>query len=426
MMLTPIKLFTVWLFGLMSGFTLMITSSSLNYWLAKEAIDVQSIGLFAIILLPYAINFLWAPIFDAIYLGKLSKLLGHRLSWMVSIQVLLVGTVFLLSTIPLTKDNLVLFALISLMISFLGSAQDDLLGAVRTEMVAKELQGFFAGIYIFGYRIGMLIAGSGAIYLSRYMGWNKVYKIFSLSILIIAAFMAMVMLYLKDTLLSEKAALGKQPHFYNPIGGINLIHFIKHILRPIGSASCIVLLLIFLMLYRLPDNFLTMMLNPFFIHIGYNEAEIATAGKFFGTLSAIMGGLLAGLLMKKKKVIDSLLLFGMLHGLSHLLLLLQAGYGKNLWLFFITTFFEGTTNGMAMTAYIAFISSLCHGQFRATQYSFFSAMMGVSRSIFPTLSGYIVVHFGWHNFFIFIILLTIPSLLLLLKIRSLSKSKVNL
>jgi PAT family beta-lactamase induction signal transducer AmpG len=100
-------------------------------------------------------------------------------------------------------------------------------------------------------------------------------------------------------------------------------------------------------------------------------------------------------------------------------------YGKNLPLFFITTAFESTTGGMAMTAYIAFIASICTGKFRATQYSFFSSIMGFSRSIFPALSGYIVVQFGWKSFFTFIIITTIPSLLLLLKISSLLKAKMK-
>jgi PAT family beta-lactamase induction signal transducer AmpG len=92
--------------------------------------------------------------------------------------------------------------------------------------------------------------------------------------------------------------------------------------------------------------------------------------------------------------------------------------GKNFTLLLITISIESITGGMAMTSYIAFISSLCSGRFRATQYSFFSSMMGFSRSVFPTISGYIVANFGWQNFFIFTIIITIPSLFMALKIKN--------
>ncbi|WP_425363994.1 AmpG family muropeptide MFS transporter [Candidatus Tisiphia endosymbiont of Hybos culiciformis] len=413
-MLTPLKLFVIWLFGLTSGFTLMITGNTLNYWLAKENIDLQSIGMFAVIVIPYSINFLWAPIFDTTQLGWLSKLLGHRLSWICLIQILLAFAIFLLSTMN-PHHSLMLFALVGLIISFLSSAKDTVLGALRTEIIAKESQGAASGIYIFGYRIGMLISGSGAIYLSSYLGWNNIYKIFAISVLVFSAILAVSILQLKHDLILQTY----------PDHKVNISNFVQNILRPVGSFSLIFLIIIFLILYRLPDDFISMMINPFLMHIGYNEFEIASAGKFFGITSAIIGGLIASSVMRKKNILDSLLIFGVIHAIAHTLFILQEIYGKNLPLFFITTGFESVTGGMTMTAYIAFIASICQGKFRATQYSFFSSMMGFSRSIFPALSGYIVVQFGWQNFFTFIIITTIPSLLLLLKISSLLKVKMK-
>jgi len=67
---------------------------------------------------------------------------------------------------------------------------------------------------------------------------------------------------------------------------------------------------------------------------------------------------------------------------------------------------------MAMAAYIAYITSLCSGKYRATQYSFLSSMMGLSRSLFPTMSGYIVSYYGWTSFYILIFIISIPSILM--------------
>ena len=168
-----------------------------------------------------------------------------------------------------------------------------------------------------------------------------------------------------------------------------------------------------------------MMINPFLMHIGYNEFEIASTGKFFGVITSIIGGLIASFVMKKKNILDTLLIFGIIHAMAHALFIIQEIYGKNLQLLFVTIGIESITGGITMTAYIAFIASLCQGRFRATQYSFFSSMMGLSRSILPALSGYIVVKFGWQSFFTFSTIATIPSLLILLKISSKLKSKMN-
>lgn len=421
-MLYNSKLFIICLFGIISGFTLMITGNTMNYWLAKENIDLQLIGIFAFILLPYSISFLWAPIFDTMTLGRFSRLLGHRLSWIILIQLFLALFIFIISTL-IPQDNLLLFALMALIISFFSSAQDSILGALRTEIIPKESQGSVSGIYIFGYRIGMLVASSGAIYLSTYIGWNNIYKIFSISISAFSIILIINVSHLKSTLISvneeitePRLILTKPAYLFN---------FIQKILKPVGSTSFIFLILTFLVLYRLPDNFITMMINPFLMHIGYDELEIASTSKFFGVMAAIIGGLLASFIMKKKSILDSLLIFGTAHAIAHILFIFQEIYGKNLPLLFVTIGFESITGGMTMTAYIAFIASLCQGKFRTTQYSFFSSMMGLSRSIFPAFSGYIVVEFGWQSFFSFITIATIPSLLILRKISASLQSRVT-
>lgn len=417
-MLNRSKLFIILLFGLINGFTLMITGNSLNYWLAKENVNLQSIGIFAFILLPYSINFLFAPIFDTLSLGWFSKLLGHRLSWLCLIQFLLSCTIFLLSILN-PKHNLMLFALIGLGIAWLSAVQDTLLGALRTEIIPRKSQGATAGIYIFGYRTGMLISGSGAIYCSSYVGWNNIYKIFAFLVLCYSAILVISILSLKHQQFQEIPTI--QPFQKK---WFNIADFIQNILKPVGSFSFVFTIIVFLILYRLPDDLLNIMLNPFLLHIGYNEFEVATASKFLGVIFAMIGGLIASLIMREKNILSSLLLFGIIHAISHSLFILQEIYGKNLMLLFIAASCQSITGGMAMAAYIGFIASLCSGKFRATQYSFFTSMMGFSRSTFPAFSGYIVVQYGWQNFFIFIMIMTIPSLLILTKLITAKGSKI--
>ncbi len=403
----------------MSGFTIMISGNTLNFWLAKEQINIQTIGIFALISLPYAINFIWAPIFDIKKIPLLSKLLGHRVSWIVVIQIFLSCAVYLLSIFDPTT-NLLLFGIFALIASFLSSAQDTLLGAYRTEIVSSEKQGQISGIYIFGYRIGMLISSSLAIYVSYYIGWNLVYESFSVIIILFPLLLVLMSIdqsNMNDIFEVTKLDLGIKNCRIKKI----VTNFNEKILLPIGNFRYILIILIFLILYRLPDNFIGMMINPFLIHIGYDEFEISTVGKFFGISNAIIGGLLAGFIMKYFTILRSLLFFGALHAIAHMFFIVQDIYGKNIELLFLVIGFESLTGGMAMAAYIGFIASLCKGKFKATQYSFLTSMMGISRSILPAFSGYIAAMSGWKLFYLFATVATIPSLILIFYLEKYKK-----
>jgi len=420
-MIAKKKLLIIWLIGLMSGFTIMITGNTLNFWLAKEEINIKTIGVFALISIPYAINFIWAPIFDVKNIPILSKKIGHRTSWIVTIQAFLSLAVFSLSCIK-PSENLFLFGLIALAISFFSSAQDTVLGALKTEIIDSTKQGQVSGLYVFGYRIGMLLSSSGAIYIATYINWNLVYELFSLVIILFAI---TILLLAKET--NKISMLPIKTKIFQDVAHGNLIYKIKtlitKILTPIGNKQYILIILLFLVLYRLPDNFINMMINPFLLHIGYDDFEIATAGKFFGITSAIIGGLLAGYIMKYLTIFESLMFFGTLHGFAHILFIIQEIYGKNMYIFFLVTGFESITGGMTMAAYIAYIASLCRGQFKATQYSFLTSMMGLSRSILPSISGYIVITIGWNMFFLFAGVASILPIILVLYLKRFSVNK---
>ncbi|AAU03937.1 AmpG family muropeptide MFS transporter [Rickettsia typhi] len=431
----------IWLFGFISGFNIMITGNTLNYWFAKKDIALQTIGILSFITLPYSINFLLAPVFDTVQIKCLNKILGHRLSWICLTSTTLISLTSILSFLDPGTD-LVLLSFIAFIISFFSATQDTILSALRTEIVPKELLGFTSGIYIFGYRVGMLLASSGAIYLSIYLTFNKIYQIFACVIFVYLILLILVSRYTNSVDVIEentsyfyvaRCYTMEEMHLKNEFFIKHYFNFFKncisayllkifsgsHVYRnDISLAYFIVLILIFLVLYRLPDNLINVMINPFLLHLGYNAFEIASVCKFCGVIGAIIGGLIGGIIMKYKNMLYSILLFGIIHALSHILFILLEVNGKNSLILFITIGIESITGGMTMTAYIAFISSLCQGKFRATQYSLLSSMMGISRSIFPIISGYMVVNFGWQNFFLFTTIITIPSLLILLKIQT--------
>lgn len=419
-MLTKEKYFVIWAMGLMSGFSLMLTGNSLNFWLAISQLELEIVGIFAIITVPYALNFIWAPIFDLIKLPILHDLFGQRLAWVILLQLLLSISVYLISQLK-PAEHIIYLALNAVIIAFLAASQDATLGGIKTEMIKKEEQAAISGIYIFGYRLGMLLANAGAIFISNYLSWAEIYQLFSLIILLFPLLLILLKQHMQP---AEPINIGKLDWGHGKLDNLRLL--INKITKPIGNGQYIILILIFLVLYRLPDNFISLMINPFLIEIGYPLTDIAITGKLLGTIFAMIGGLLGSYFMKKRNIFDNLLLFGLIHALAHILFIVQYIRGQDTYLLFILIGFEAISGGLSMAAYIAFIASLCSGKFRATQYAFFNSMMGFSRSILPAFSGYLVANIGWPSFFSLVITLSLPPLLLLRYLKKSSNQQVRL
>jgi MFS transporter, PAT family, beta-lactamase induction signal transducer AmpG len=397
----------VGLMGFMSGMALLLSAGTLNFWLTSVGIDKTSIGIFSLISIPYAISFIWSPIFDHLRIPFLSKLFGLRFSWIIVLQMLLSIAVGYIGTLN-PHDNLMDFALIGLVIAFLSSSQDVALGALRAELVPRDIQASTTGTYIFGYRMGMLLASSGAIYASIYLSWLEIYRLFGNIILYFPIVLYFITYNVPRTINEE----GKEKIFK-----YLSLSFWREALKSLGSKGLVSSILIFLILYRIPDNFISVMINPFLVETGFDAFQIATVGKFLGIITAIIGGLIAGQSMKKMKILDAMLIFGIIHSMAHLLFILQNEMGSNIYILFLVVGVESTTGGMVMAAYIAFITSLCRGKYSATQYAFLSSMMGISGSIFPSMSGIFASEFGWNSFFLFITILTIPPLIMSFSLR---------
>lgn len=392
--------------GFISGFVLLISGNTLNFWLAESKIDITAIGLFSLVSLPYAINFFWAPLLDKVRLPIIYKLFGQRLSWLYLLQILLAISVYILSLHSV--NNLLSFAFCALMVAFFSATGDTALGALRTELINSDQQKTTAGVYIFGYRIGMLLSSSGAIFLSNILPWKEIYQIFATVILF---FPFVVHFVVFDKQIKSEIVIAKNEAIHN----ILLAGSLRFIRGDGGKA--LFTLLMFLILYRLPDNFINVMINPFLLSKGFKATEIASVGKFLGIIAAIIGGFIASNVMGRRNIYSSLIIFGIIHAIAHSMFIAQDLAGHNIALLFIVMGFESITGGMTMAAYMAFIGSLCHGTYRATQYAFLTSMMGLSRSILPGLSGFIVQEYGWSLFYLFTSLAAIPSIVILYRMK---------
>lgn len=157
---------------------------------------------------------------------------------------------------------------------------------------------------------------------------------------------------------------------------------------------------------------------PFYLDLGFTKTQIGLVAKVFGFSSMIGGGLLGGVLLFRLGIYRSLWIFGIFQAISTLAFTLLAYHGFSLSLLAAVVSLENLASGMAGASYAAYMASLCDKRYTATQYALFSSLIGVTRVVFVSGSGYLAKHLGWEMFFIFCAVLAVPGLILLMQLKT--------
>lgn len=416
------RVLMVLVLGFASGLPLLLTFSTLSAWLKSEGISRSAIGLFALMGTPYALKFLWSPIIDRLPLPLLTRLLGRRRGWGLLIQVLLVGAVLALGATSPTED-LGRMAALALVVAFLSASQDIVIDAYRVEILDEDSQGPGAGAVQTGYRLAMLAAGAGALYLASAFGWFVAYA--AMAALLVPGML--VFLFGPEPAVKVSAAtaererraadyLAARPHLRGPAAAVTawlygavICPFADFVSRPRWIA-----VLLFVIGYKLGEAMAGAMANTLYVELGFRLEEIATVSKVFGFGATVLGSLIGGALVVRLGVMRALLVFGVLQSLGNLFYVLQAQSGNDVSVLALCVAAENLTAGMAGAALVAYISGLCNVAYTATQYALLSSLTAVGRTLFASASGKLADILGWSDFFLFTTVVTVPALLLLL------------
>ena len=384
--------------GFVSGVPLMLTITLLQAWLTEEGISKSTIGLFALVGLPYSLKFIWAPIFDHITLTKL----GRRRSWLLITQILLIISIISLGMAD-PSMNALNAAILATLVAFSSASQDIVIDAYRRESLSDEEQTIGASAYVLGYRIGALAAGAGGLILADYMTYQMVY-----------AFMSAIMIYGVFITI-----IAKEPEqHYDPSGFAAAIYkpFIEFFNRH-TSITVPILILLFILLYKIGDTMAHSLSTNFYLDIGFTKTEIGTVVKFFGLFATLIGAFAGGLISLKIGLFKSLFIFGVFQAIATLGFSILAFVGSNIYLLVTVISLENLAAGMGYTAYLAFIANMTNKRFTATQFALMTALMSLPRTLFSGSSGFLVEILDWELYFIFCSLIAFPALIILIKLR---------
>ena len=387
------KMAVLALLGFSSGLPLYFTDKMLQAWMTVEGVNIHTIGVMGLAGLPSTFKFLWAPLLDR----YVPPFLGRRRGWLVITQVLL-----LIATAAMALHNprtgLKLLAVNAVLIAFFSASQDIVGDAYRTDVLAQQEMGPGASVWVLGYRVAMLVTASLAFFLADRLSWPTVYVLMSLLMLLgVGAALAA-----PEPVLRDRPPRSLAEAVYYPF---------QEFFQRAGLVRGLVVLL-FVVLYKLADNLAIGMATPFLLKSGVTEAQLGAVGGV-GLVATIGGTILGGATVGWLGINRSLWVIGVLQAMSQLGYWALARFGTGWPLLVAATVAENAVYGMVGAAFIAFLMSICSRRFSATQYALLSSLMAFSRVWALPPAGYLSEWLGWPSFFLLALASGILPLLLL-------------
>jgi PAT family beta-lactamase induction signal transducer AmpG len=401
---------TIFFLGISSGLPLVLVLSTLKAMLLEKDFDLKTIGFFSLVSLPYSLKFFFAPVIDSCCVPFLTKILGQRKSWIILNQLLLAIFIAALGSAGIA-GNLNAIIIFAFLTAFASASQDTVIDGYRIELITKEKQGLATGFYIYGYRIGMLISGAGALVLAELTSWDMVYFIMS-GLMVIACF---ITIFANETRKNfEQKSHDFISWFKNSVIG-PFYDFSRH--------NKWYIIVAFIICFKLGDAFAGSLTLPFLLDIGFSKTEIAGIVKTFGLFATLSGVFAGGILVRKIGITTSLWTAAIMQMLSNLAFSCLSGAGHNVEALYLVIFIENFSGGIGDAVFVAYLSSLCNVTFSATQYALLVSLATIARSVLTSGAGIFAQALGWYKFFILSTFLALPGLIFLFILQSKNKSE---
>ncbi len=388
------KMLAIMGFGFASGLPLSLTKDNLQAWMTKEGINIETVVWLSLVSFPYSLKFLWSPLVDRF----VPPLLGRRRGWIFLVQVALMLAIALMAS-QSPKDNLELLAVLGVVVAFLSATQDIVVDAYRADILEEHEAGAGAAVAVFGYRIALLTTGALAFVLADVIGWQWVY-------LLMAGLMGLGLattLWGQNPPREANTAISLVDAVWQPFW-----EFFQRLTPQKG-----VLVLLFILLYRLADSLVAVVAIPFFLSLGFSQTDLGVVKGGIGLVATLVGTLAGGAITSRIGINKSLWIFGILQAVSNGFYWLLAVQGQNTTLMLVAVNVENFCTGLATAGFVAFLITMCNPQFSATQYALLSSLVALSRDVLVAPSGEIVKFLGWQGFFAMSIVAAVPGMVLL-------------
>ena len=427
------------LLGFAAGLPLLLVLGTLSFRLREAGIDRTTIGYLSWVGLAYGFKWAWAPLVDRLPLPGLTRWLGRRRAWLLLAQcVVIAGLVGMALSNPQAQlQAMVGFALL---VAFGSATQDIALDAYRIESADTAHQAALAAAYQTGYRLAMIWAGAGVLWIAARAEAPALAAGVAPSATVAASAAAST-----GAAVTQAAAAAYQQAAwqagYLAMAGSMLLGVLTVLLspepapRPLKPARSAgewlreavvepfadfirryrwqaALVLSLIAIYRISDVVMGIMANPFYVDMGFTKDEVAAVSKVYGVVMTLAGSFIGGVLALRLGVMRVLMLGAVLSAATNLLFVWLAGRGHDVQGLIFVVSADNLASGIASAAFIAYLSGLTNVSYSATQYALFSSIMLLLPKWLAGFSGQFVDAHGYADFFLATAGLGLPVLVL--------------
>ncbi len=431
------RMWRILLLGAMSGFPWVLIGSALSLWLKEDGLSRSAVGWAGLIFSVYAINFLWAPLIDHIRIPVLTKHFGHRKSWIIFFQTMILIALLGWSMLsPSTSIWMVMAC--GLLIATASASQDIAIDALRIEQIHEtEKSSMAAGAAVAvvgwwsGYKIGGMVTLITADLFEK-AGHANYWQLtfFCLCALIVLANIGLIMIPEAPASAREKVQYLASAHLSEQFGGTRIAKissfFVQAIWGPLSSffrkngLAVALALLGFIFLFKIGEAFMGKMSLIFYKEIGFSKSDIAFYSKGIGWITTVGFTLIGGFLAIRSGTVKALFFAGIAMAATNVMFSILAWTGKTEWIFAVAVLLDDIAAAFATVAFVTFISLLVDRTYTATQYAMLASIGTMGRTTLASSSGALVdgLQGDWGLFFIITALMVLPSLILLWFIRA--------
>lgn len=384
-----------------NGLPLLLTASTLGVWLKSYGLDYTTIGLFGLLHLPYALKPLWAPLLDHLPLPFLSNILGQRRSWLCLVQITaIIGLLGMVTQNPV--ENLYAFVAFGFLVTISAASQHVLMLTYQMETLTSRDWGVGEGMSVFTYRMAILTAGPGALSLATWLSWQEVYLLIS--------FLMSIGLVSVLIMGEPEGCVGRRSPSFRTKGEWLRYAFMNPF-KDFMTQKGWIAILVFMLIYRLPENFLSMMQTLFLLDLGFTYIEISAVAKTFGMAASLLGGFIGGYWIRLYGYKKILVWGALAHGVSCLLFLMQEKLGANVPFLYVTIGVEHFFSGVMLTGFLSYQLTCANMAFAATQLALLTSFANLAGTLAKPIAGIVIDHFGWALFLVLVVLSSIPGIL---------------
>ena len=383
--------------GFSSGMPLYVLIQLVPAWLRSNEVDLATIGLFALVSLPYTWKFLWSPLMDRFTL----PFLGRRRGWALITQLALLVSIGMLGMFD-PRESLQAIVVVVFLVSLFSASQDIVIDAYRRELLADDELGTGNSFFINAYRLSSLVPGSLALIMSDLLPWSVVYWV-TAGFMLIGVLTTLVIREVSDDSLAPRSLRDA------------VVEPFREFFRRDGVLAALTILA-FMFFYKLGDNMATALATPFYLDMGFSRTEIGAIAKIAALWAVVAGSIIGGIAMLKLSINRALWLFGFVQLVTILGFAWLSVEGHNPTGLFVVVSAEYLGVGLGTVALTAYIARETSRAFTATQFALFTSFIAVPRTFANASTGFLIEAMGYTSFFLLCTAIAVPGMLMLIKV----------